>query len=230
VIVPVVVGVFWGAPLISREFETGTQDLVWQQSVSRRRWLAVKVGLVGMAAIRRGGIGSPRRELVVASARRHRHYRSSTACRPDYSTLEDSSSRATRRFAFTVGVAAGLLIRRTVPAMAVTLAIFVAAQVVMPTMVRPTSPPRQRLEIVMTANNVIGVAMPSGSNIRGLIVESGLPGAWVLANETVDSTGQKVVTMPAWVADCATPEEPRGEIIQRTMSGTRHPPPGTGRP
>src|SRR5262245_3376143 len=49
--VPVIVGVFWGAPLISREFETGTQELVWQQSVPRRRWLAAKVGIVGLAAI-----------------------------------------------------------------------------------------------------------------------------------------------------------------------------------
>jgi len=43
--VPAVVGIFWGAPLISREFETGAQDLVWQQSGSRRHWLAVKMGL-----------------------------------------------------------------------------------------------------------------------------------------------------------------------------------------
>ena len=43
---PAFVGMFWGAPLISREFETGTQALVWQQSVPRRRWLAV-VGSTG---------------------------------------------------------------------------------------------------------------------------------------------------------------------------------------
>ena len=49
--VPVVIGVFWGAPLVSREFETGTQDLVWQQSVPRRRWLAVKLSVVGLAAV-----------------------------------------------------------------------------------------------------------------------------------------------------------------------------------
>jgi len=48
---PAVVGMFWGAPLISREFETGTQDLVWQKSVPRRYRLAVKMGLVGLATI-----------------------------------------------------------------------------------------------------------------------------------------------------------------------------------
>jgi hypothetical protein len=213
VIVPVVVGVFWGVPLISREFETGTQDLVWQQSVSRRRWLAVKVGLVGMAAIAAAGLAV----LVVSWWSRPLDATAITGLNRLSPGLFDARGFVVlghAAFAFTVGVAAGLLIRRTVPAMAVTLAIFVAAQVVMPTMVRPHFATPARLEIVMTANNVTGVDA-SGSNIRGLIVESGLPGAWVLANETVDSTGQKVVTMPAWVADCATPEEPAGEIIQR---------------
>ena len=43
-------------------------------------------------------------------------------------------------FGFALGVAAGALIRRTIPAMAVTLAIFAALQVAMPLWVRPTSP------------------------------------------------------------------------------------------
>jgi len=44
-------------------------------------------------------------------------------------------------FAFTLGVTAGALIRRTVPAMAVTLAIFAALQVAMPLWVRPNLAP-----------------------------------------------------------------------------------------
>ena len=35
---------FWGAPLLAREFETGTFRLAWTQSVTRTRWLAVKLG------------------------------------------------------------------------------------------------------------------------------------------------------------------------------------------
>ena len=42
VLVPAVIGAFWGAPLIARELETGTHRLVWNQSVTRTRWLAVK--------------------------------------------------------------------------------------------------------------------------------------------------------------------------------------------
>ena len=37
-------GVFWGAPLVARELEAGTHRLVWNQSVTRTRWLAIKLG------------------------------------------------------------------------------------------------------------------------------------------------------------------------------------------
>ena len=49
--VPALVGAFWGAPLIAREFENGTHRLVWTQSVSRTRWLAAKLIVVGAASV-----------------------------------------------------------------------------------------------------------------------------------------------------------------------------------
>ena len=36
-IAPAITGVFWGAPLIARELETGTSRLTWNQSVTRTR-------------------------------------------------------------------------------------------------------------------------------------------------------------------------------------------------
>ncbi len=49
----VLVAVFWGAPLVAREIETGTSRLVWTQSISRLRWLSTKLVtiLAGAAAI-----------------------------------------------------------------------------------------------------------------------------------------------------------------------------------
>jgi len=47
--VPGLIGLFWGAPLITREIEAGTFRLAWTQSVSRTRWLAIKVGVIGLA-------------------------------------------------------------------------------------------------------------------------------------------------------------------------------------
>ena len=44
-IAPAIVGIFWGAPLIARELETGTHRLVWNQTVTRTGWLATKLAL-----------------------------------------------------------------------------------------------------------------------------------------------------------------------------------------
>lgn len=47
IVVPGLIGIFWGAPLVARELETGTFRLAWTQSDTRTRWLAVKLGLAG---------------------------------------------------------------------------------------------------------------------------------------------------------------------------------------
>ncbi|GAA2125044.1 hypothetical protein [Actinomadura napierensis] len=46
-VVPLLVGVFWGAPVIAREVEQGTHRMIWTQGISRRRWALVKIGLLG---------------------------------------------------------------------------------------------------------------------------------------------------------------------------------------
>ena len=45
-----------GAPLAAREFETGTFRLAWTQGVTRTRWLAVKLGVVGAASMAVAGL------------------------------------------------------------------------------------------------------------------------------------------------------------------------------
>src|SRR5215510_4439054 len=46
-VVPALLGLFWGAPLVARELDAGTHRLVWNQTVTRYRWLTVKLVLVG---------------------------------------------------------------------------------------------------------------------------------------------------------------------------------------
>src|SRR6202011_1722116 len=48
---PALIGIFWGAPLIAGELEHGTHYLAWNQSVTRTRWLAVKLTGVALASI-----------------------------------------------------------------------------------------------------------------------------------------------------------------------------------
>ena len=50
-IAPAIIGIFWGAPLIARELDAGTFRLTWNQSITRTRWLTVKLTLIGLAAI-----------------------------------------------------------------------------------------------------------------------------------------------------------------------------------
>ena len=49
-LVPGVIGVALAAPLLL-ELESGTYRLAWTQSVTRRRWLAVKLGMTMLAAV-----------------------------------------------------------------------------------------------------------------------------------------------------------------------------------
>ena len=49
-LVPLLFGVFWGAPLVAKEFEDGTQNLAWTQGVTRRHWLTSNVAWVFAAA------------------------------------------------------------------------------------------------------------------------------------------------------------------------------------
>jgi ABC-type transport system involved in multi-copper enzyme maturation permease subunit len=44
--VPLLAGMFWAAPLVSREYEAGTHRLAWTQSVSPLRWLTIKIALI----------------------------------------------------------------------------------------------------------------------------------------------------------------------------------------
>jgi hypothetical protein len=50
-LLPFVLGLFWGAPLIGREIEEGTHRLAWTQSVTRLRWLGTKLLWVFAAAV-----------------------------------------------------------------------------------------------------------------------------------------------------------------------------------
>ena len=42
---PALIGVFWGAPLVTREIEARTLPLAWNQSVTPARWMTVKLAM-----------------------------------------------------------------------------------------------------------------------------------------------------------------------------------------
>lgn len=200
--VPAVIGIFWGAPLVTRELETGSYRLAWNQSVTRTRWMAVKLGLIGLAAMAATGLltlmvtwwASPvDRAAGIASSRNGSL--GDNRFSPTLFAAHGIAPIGYAAFAFALGVTAGVLIRRTVPAMAVTLVVFAAVQLVMPLWIRPhLVPPRQSV----AALNPALIDEFTTTNGGQMTVTAGvnLPGAWVIANQTVDAAGQ-VFTGPA---------------------------------
>jgi hypothetical protein len=189
-VLPALAGLFWGAPLITREVEAGTHLLAWNQSVTRTRWLAVKLGLVGVAAMAVAGLGalavtwwaSPIDETAAADFPR---------MAPLLFPARGIVPVGYAAFAFVLGVAAGMLARRTLPAMAITLAAFVAIQIAMPVFVRPhvVSPVRSTIEISDTNSAGFGVERVGPDRVRFTAADTG---AWILSNRTVDASGNAV--------------------------------------
>jgi len=202
---PAVIGLFWGAPLIARELETGTAALAWNQSVTRTRWLAVKlvIGVLTAMAVTEALCLMQTWWAVPISAAVADGSGAGVA-QSRFSQLNFATHGITplgyAAFAFALGVTAGALIRRTVPAMAVTLAIFAALQVAMPLWVRPNLAPPDRTVIPVTS---LGGAGPSQTGPGGdtftlyALNIPGQPGAWLLSSGPVNAAGQPVSTTPA---------------------------------
>ena len=100
-------------------------------------------------------------------------------------------------FGFALGVTAGLLVRRAIPAMAITLAIFAAAQLITPLWIRPNLfPTSQTVATIAAAGaNVTLKANPRLAFTATVV--PGQPGAWIISSEGVNAAGQPVSTIPA---------------------------------
>jgi hypothetical protein len=184
---PALIGMFWGAPLIAREIEAGTQRLAWMQSVTRFRWLVVKLGLGGLASMAAAGLLS----LMVT-------WWSSPLDRASLNRLDPAvfGQRGIvpvgyAAFAFALGVTAGLLIRHTVPAMAVTLAVFAAVQTGFALRVRFHLLPPVHLTSALNMAWVteLGTGGPSGPGSLFVGIEPNLPGAWIGSSQVTTAAG-----------------------------------------
>lgn len=203
---PAVIGLFWGAPLIARELETGTSALAWTQSITRTRWLALRLTVGGLAAMAvTEGLSLMQAWWAAPISRAVGHGGGGTnLAMGRFSTLVFATHGITplgyAAFAFTLGVTAGALIRRTVPAMAVTLAIFAAVQIAMPLWIRPSLFPADRTVIPVTSLDNISLQQGgfNGSSFNlGALDLPGQPGAWLLSSGAVNAAGQAASTTPA---------------------------------
>jgi hypothetical protein len=121
-IVPAVLGMLWGAPLVAHELEARTSDFAWTQSVTRTHWLTVKAGWLLLAAAACSGAitalttwWSGPDNARFASAFEPGHFDTQGIVPVEYAV-----------FAMALGIAAGTVARRTLPAIAVVLGGFIA--------------------------------------------------------------------------------------------------------
>ncbi len=209
---PALVGVFWGAPLIAREFETGTFRMVWTQSVTRSQWLASKLALPGLAAI---AVTEGLSLLYswwaapIAEAARLAPAGNFPLGMSPFSLLAFDTHGVTplgyAAFAFALGVTIGIFIKRPIPAMAVTLAAFTAVQVAMPLAIRPNLFPPDHTTVAMGSVTGATHVETTGSTItisETVMYLASEPGSWILSSQIVNAAGQPVRTIPA---DCVNP-------------------------
>jgi hypothetical protein len=191
-LIPAVVGVFWGAPMIARELESGTYRLAWNQSVTRTRWLAVKLLGTGLVATGTAGLFS----LIVTWWSGPLDKATGMRMVPQVFAARGLVPVGYAAFAFVLGVAAGVLVRRTVPAMAITLVVLVFVQVAMPLWVRPHLITPTVTTTALDVGKIGGLGI--SDNGTRMMVEGrvDLPGAWVLDNQVIGPDG-KPFTGPA---------------------------------
>jgi hypothetical protein len=118
-ILPLLVGIFWGAPLLAREFERGTHRLAWTQSVTRTRWLLVKLGWLGLVVTLAGLVVGWMVSTWVANFGGNRFGVT------EYFGATGVAGAAWWLFTFLLGAASGAALRRLLPALAVTVILFV---------------------------------------------------------------------------------------------------------
>ncbi len=130
--VPAVLGMFLGAPAVAREAETGTAHFAWTQGLTRRRWLTVKAGWLLLAALAWGGaVGA-----LVTWWSGPQNAVSASQFNPSTFDVQGIMPAAYSLFAMALGIAAGTLIRRVLPALAVTLGVFFAVRLIIEDWVR----------------------------------------------------------------------------------------------
>lgn len=177
----VVIGIFWGAPVVAREFDTGTYRLAWTQSASRARWLSAKMLVGGIATVITAGVFTLMATWWSSPIDRVRDQPFSLFDTRDIVPIGYAL------FAFALGVALGAVVRRVIPAMVLTIAGFAAVRGLFNFVIR-----QHLATILHTSFSLTSPATTGGIRIGGNIN----PGDWILTTVTKNGAGK--VFPPFW--------------------------------
>jgi len=170
---PLLIGLFWGAPLVAREIEHGTHRFAWTQGVSRRRWMLVKFGLVGAATLTASvayGLGMSWWLTPLARAGQSRMNLVAF-------DMQGIVPIGYTLFAVALGVFAGTVWPKVLPAMAATLVGVIGLRIVLTTLARRHYQPAE------------AVTFP----VVGATDSNPAAGDWVLGRGVRDASGRMVI-------------------------------------
>jgi hypothetical protein len=178
--VPLLPGLFWGTPMVAAELETGTNQFAWTQSITKRRWLAVRAGwlLLG-AAVLAGAVSA-----IVTWWSGPENALTADAFQVNRFDVTDIVPVGYAIFAMALGICAGTLLRRTLPALAVTLAGFAVLRAVTALWLRP-----RYLTTATVYFKITAPFMPAGSYLpigQGVVGPNGRVPAPNTGNVGVD--------------------------------------------
>ncbi|MFI6153262.1 ABC transporter permease [Kitasatospora sp. NPDC051170] len=196
-LLPVLVGLFLGAPMVAREVENGTHRMVWTQGISRRQWALSKFALVGgvsvlLAVVYALGVAWWIEPLATAGPGRFGYM---------LFDVQGVTPVAYTLFAVALGVYVGTATRRVLPAMGISLAAFAVVRVLVETVVRPNLLPAK----------TVTYAADSG------LLPNRLSGDWVFSQSVHDGTGETVIS--DGVMGCPPPGSPGAADCGKNMAG-----------
>ena len=193
---PVVFGMLVGAPVLAQEYEARTMDFGWAQSVTRRHWLLVKVGWALLAAAVWGGViaalvtwwSGPRNALL------------QNAFQPNTFDMQGLVPVGYAVFATALGIAAGALLRRTLPVVGIVLGGFIGIRLLISQVVR---------QYYMPAVTAYYSPMAHFSSHGS---------AWVLTQGLVGKNGQVIRTGPGTLVVNGVPMSSLSTSCQRLVA------------
>jgi hypothetical protein len=169
-LLPALVAMLVGAPLVAREIEQGAHRLVWTQSVTRWRWLAAKLGLVLLGCLLLSAILTAL--LTWWRAPFDQLY---GRFDPQGFEFEGVAPLGYMLFAVALAILAGTLLRHSIPAMVVTLVGFAAVRLGIETYARPN----YQMPIAQTWD---ALAQPPHIDVQ----------AWQIEGGWIDLSGKQV--------------------------------------
>jgi ABC-2 family transporter protein len=124
--VPALIGAFVGAPVLAREMETGTFRYAWTQGFGRSRWTLAKLVPLAVVAAAAAGAFSVLLTWYYQPflAGTLQYFNRPVPLDAGIFDLHGVAFAAWTLAAFAIGALAGMLIRRVVPAIAATLAVY----------------------------------------------------------------------------------------------------------